>query len=275
MPNLSTLSGRLLTQELGSEDSTVLFTDARRIAGINDGIREFADLTECHVKRSSITMAGGTLEYNLLNSTLLTSPAGGSPGTPDFVRFPGDQPLEVWYTDAAGTVTHLAGDDLPEVTVRWLDVNEPGWRSSTISSGMQLPERFYRRIDGGRMFVGFVPVPSTGSSASMKAVVPYVALPPVLSNSTDFPFSVLQGQSVSSNLRPRMDLVPYHQAFVHYAAHQLEKLRRDDQASDRQLQKFMGYVQRYLQSMRKKGGSAVTFARSYFQRSVSAQDPRT
>ena len=37
---------------------------------------------------------------------------------------------------------------------------------------------------------------------------------------------------------------PFH-GFVHYAAHQLEKLRRDEQASDRQLQKFLGYVQQY------------------------------
>jgi hypothetical protein len=70
-------------------------------------------------------------------------------------------------------------------------------------------------------------------------------------------------------------LRPYHQGMVHYAAHQLEKLRRDDQASDRQMQKFMFYVTRYWQAMRRKGGSSLTFARSYFRRGTAAEDPRT
>jgi len=105
----------------------------------------------------------------------------------------------------------------------------------------------------------------------MKALVPYVAKPPVMSNSTSEPFTV------SGSVRA--DLRMYHQASVHYGAHQLEKLRRDDQASDRQLQRFLSYVTRYMQSMRQKGGTALTFARTYFRRSVGAsddvQDPRT
>src|SRR6185369_12248224 len=102
--------------------------------------------------------------------------------------------------------------------------------------------------------------------------IPYVAKPPILASTdaTVEPFTY-GGQC-------RLDLRLYHKAAVHYAAHQLEKLRRDDQASDRQLQKFMGYVTRYLQSMRQKGGTALGFARTYFRRSLGredVQDPRT
>jgi hypothetical protein len=261
MPNLSTLSGRLLTQELGSEDSTVLFTDARREAAIFDAIREFADLTECVIRLSSVTITGGVAEYDLHNSSIVASQ--------DFVRFANDQAVEVHYTDASSHTTYLSGEALPERTVRWLDRHDPGWRDSTaISSGMQTPTCFYRRVDGGRLYLGFYPVPSTGSSASMKALVPYVAYPSVSTASTHVPFTDTNGNT-------RWDLRPYHQGLVHYAAHQLEKLRKDDQASDRQLQRFMGYVQRYLQSLRIKGGSAVTFARRYFRGSqLRGTDPR-
>lgn len=262
MPNLSTLAGRLLTQELGSEDSTVLFTDARRQAAIFDGIREFADLTECHIRRSTVTITGGTAEYDLHTIAVV--------GAQDFVRFANDQPIEVHYTDASSVTTYLSGDNLPEKTVRWLDTHEPSWRNSTVlSSGMQVPRCFYRRADGGRLFLGFYPTPSTGSSASMKALVPYVAYPDVSTNSTFVPFTA-DGQV-------RYDLRPFHQGLVHYAAHQLEKLRRDDQASDRQFQKFMIYVERYLQSMRRKGGGVLTYATRYFRRGSTWQgeDPRT
>jgi hypothetical protein len=259
VPNLSTLAGRLLTQELGSEDSTVLFTTDRRNHAIFDAIREFADLTECHIRRSTLTMAGGTAEYDLHDSTVI--------GSQDFVRWANDQPVEVHYTDASSHTTYL---HLTERTVRWLDSNEPGWRDSTgVSSGMQTPECFYRRVEGGRVWLGFHPVPSTGSSASMKALLPYVAYPDVSTASTHVPFT--------SDGQVRYDLRPFHQGLVHYAAHQLEKLRRDDQASDRQMQKFLGFVQRYWTAMRRKGGSSVQFARSYFRRSLAAeaQDPRT
>jgi hypothetical protein len=88
--------------------------------------------------------------------------------------------------------------------------------------------------------------------------VPYVAFPAPLSSDTSEPFTV--------NSSVRTDLRPYHQALVHYAAHSLEKLRRDDQASDRQLQKYQGYVARYLSNKRVKGGRAVTQAVAYFNR---------
>jgi hypothetical protein len=264
MTQFSTLSGRLLTQELGTEDSTQLFTDARRNAGVNDGIAEFADLTECFVRVSSQVWTGGTREIDLNSAAVITDQ--------DFVRLASKQSVEFRYTDASSNTQVLTGDDLRQVDVAWLNRYEPGWQLSTIASSLaQVPSRFYLRPDGGSLWLGFDPVPSTGSSAAIKVLIPYVAKPPVLSNSTSEPFTA--GGTV------RADLRIYHRASVHYAAHQMEKLRRDDQASDRQLQRFMSYVTRYFQAMRQKGGTSLTFARQYFRRSIGATeervDPRT
>lgn len=262
MTAFSSLYGNRLDEELGSADSTVLFTTERRKAAVNLGLREFADLTECLVRVSSVTVTGGTGEYDLHSTAVLADQ--------DFLRLAADQAVEFHYTDASSFTQYLSGDDLPERTVRWLDRYEPSWRNSTaLSSGMQTPRLFYQRPEGGSWYLGFYPVPSTGSSASAKALVPYVALPAPMTSDTQQPFTV--GAAV------RHDLRPYHQALVHYAAYQLEKLRRDDQASDRQLQKFMGYVTRYVQSMRKKGGASLTFARQYFRRTagvLDGKDPR-
>lgn len=257
MPNLSTLAGRLLTQELGSEDSTILFTTARREAAVNDGLREFADLTNCLVRVATITVVGGTAEYNLA-STQYTSG--------DFARLSPDQSVAFVYTSSNSTQV-VAGEDLPERSVRWLDTYRPGWRADIASSGAPLPEAYYMRTEGATRPIGFVPTPSTSPGGSAVALVPYIAQSQTI---TTLQVPYTYGGA------PRIDLVPYHMAAVHYAAHQLEKLRRDTEASDRQLQKFVAYVQRYLQSMRRVGGSALTFSRRYFQRrGAQAEDPRT
>lgn len=259
MANFSTLTGRLLDQELGTDDSTQLFTTVRREAAINDGQREFARLTECLKVRSSVTLTGGTAEYDLNSTAILPS-----------LRFQQWQavPVEFRYVDASSQVTVLAGEDLPRVTVDWLHRYEPGWRTSTVASTTaQTPSYWYERIDGPARFLGFTPVPSTGSSASMEAFVSYIGQPDELSSTGAEPFTV--------NSSVRTDLRPYHQALVHYGAHQLEKLRRDDQASDRQLQKFLGYVAQWFREHRMRGGTHITPARSYFSRRGDlGSDPR-
>lgn len=259
--NYADLYYTVLNEELGTDDSTVLFTTARRENAVHRGMYEFADLTECLVRVSTITVTGGTGEYDLNSTTII---ADG-----DFLRLASDQPVEFHYTDASSFTQYLAGDDLPQRSVRWLGAVEPSWRDSTsVSSGAQLPTLFYLRADGGALYLGLYPVPSTGSSASAKLVVPYVAHPSSMTSSGDLPWTV--------GGNPRYDLRPYQRAIIHYAAAQMEKLRRDDQASDRQMQLFMGYVQRYLQSMRRKGGTAIRSARRYFRRrDLEGEDPRT
>jgi hypothetical protein len=261
VPIFSSLYSARLDRELGTDDSTVLFTTARRKSAINEAQEEFAELTECLQRRSSITLTAGIGEYDLTSTAVLS---GG-----DFVRLSKEQ-VQFRYTDASSYLTVYAGDDLKRREIEWLNVYEPGWQDSTVASSVaQVPSIYYERTDGGGRYLGFYPVPSTGSSASMDAVVSYIARPTAMTSDTNEPFTV-GGAS-------RTDLRPFHQALVHYAAHQLEKLRRDDQASERQLQKFLGYVARFKENSRVKGGKALTFGRSYFRprRNVTADDPRT
>lgn len=249
MAIFSSLYTTRLDRELGAADSTQLFTTARRKGAINEAQEEFARLTNCLERRSSITITGWTGEYDL-NAVL--------PGQ-DFYEW-APRGVEFRYVDASSHVTILTGDDLPRRDPLWLDRYEPGWQNSTYPSTtivQQLPSVWYERFDGGARYLGFWPLPSSGSSASMEAFVTYQARPAAMTSDTNEPFMV--------NSSVRLDLRPYHQALVHYAAHQLEKLRRDDEASDRQLQKFLGYVQQYLQALRRKGGTTLTFARSYFR----------
>jgi hypothetical protein len=247
----SSLYSARLDEELHT-DSTVLFTKARRKNAINRGIAQFAELTECFVKWSTVVVTSTAAEYDL--NTVIAST--------DFQRL-AKTPIEFYYTDASSNVTILAGqDDLPHRDLKWLDDNEPGWRNSSASSVQQLPSLTYLRPDGAAFNLGFWPPPSTGSSASMKALIPYVAKPPVLVSDTNVPYS------------GRVDLEIWHQAPVHFAAHALEKLRPDDQASQAQLQQFLGYVSRYVQNTRKKGGQVIQQVKRYFVRGGARQSDR-
>lgn len=254
MTIFSSLYGARLDRELGTDDATVLFTTARRKQAINEGAGEFAQLTDCLDRWATVTITGGTAEYDLNSTTVI--PAG------DFSDFT-KAPVEFVYTDASSNQTVLSGDLMVRRDIRWLDTYRPGWRLSSVytaSSVAQLPEIYYLRPDGPSLWLGFTPTPSTGSSASAFVRVPYEANAPTMTNGTDEPFMF--------NSSVRGDLRPYHQGIVHYAASQLEKFRRDDQASDRQLQKFMGYVSRYVTDMRIKGGRVLSLGKQYFGRRV-------
>jgi hypothetical protein len=181
MPIYSSLYGTRLDRELGSEDSTVLFTTARRKAAINEAQEEFAQLTECLARQSTVTIAGGTGEYNLNSTSVI---ADG-----DFLRFSVEQ-VQFRYTDSNGDATVRAGDDLVRRDVEWLNRYEPGWNTPSTVSGQQLPSYYYLRPDGGALYLGFYPMPSTGSSASASAVVPYLARPAVMTSDTSEPFTV-------------------------------------------------------------------------------------
>ena len=247
----SSMYGARLTRELGTDDTTIRFTTARRKQAINEGITEFANLTECCIRWASITVTGGTAEYDLNSSILI---AAG-----DFKSF-AKEPAELQYTDASSNLTVAAGDDFVRRDIGWLNVYERGWRvqaNSTVS-GMQLPRYYYLRPDGPALWFGMYPTPSTGSSASALVKIPYIAQAPTITSDTVEPFTF--------NSSVRTDLRPYHQGMVHYAAYLMEKLRRDPDAQKMQQQSFMTYVSRYVQDMRIKGGRTVQNARRYFGR---------
>ena len=260
MTAFSSLYGERLHRELATDDTTQLFTTARRKAAINEGIEQFAELTECYTRTSTLTLTSTAAEWDLGSTAVI--PDG------DFVRL-SREPVRVVYVDASSQTQILVGPDLPQRTVEYLDANEPGWRTSVASTTMQLPSCYYERLDGGVRYLGFYPWPSTGSSATMTAVIPYVARPTPITSDTQEPFTV--------NGAVRADLRPYHQAVVHYAAHVLEKLRRDSDASGAQLQQFLNYVTRVMAITRIKQGSVIGSVRSYFRgrNSDRGSDPRT
>lgn len=240
-----------LDEELGTDDSTRLFTTARRKHQINEGIRQFADLTEAFTKESSISCSNAVGEYDLL-STVNTTAA-------DFVRLSKQLPeYRLVSSGSSGSTQYVSGEDFPRRTVQWLDQYEPGWRNSTSGT----PQCWYERLQGGRRVIGMYPPPKIGSSQTGTLRVPYVARPSSLTSDTDVAFK-------DSTLGTRNDLEPYHEAFAHYAAYRLEKLRVNTEASNQQFQVFMGYVQRFLSAMRPKGGQTLKAARSYFGASRS------
>jgi hypothetical protein len=238
-----------LHTELGTNDTSVLFTGARRKHAVNEGLRQFADLTECLVRQSTITATSNVQEYNL-NSTLVL-PAG------DYLRVASQGPV-FQTSDSNGLTRSLAGDDFLQVSIPFLDHAQSGWRSTVAA----YPTGWYLRSSGGGLFFGLTsPLSlSTSSTETAQIILQYVANPSSLTADTSVPYT------------GRNDLLPYHQALVHYAAHDLEKLRKDWEASDRQLKKFQGYVQRYLDAHRPKGSRTVRAAVSYFRRARGGMD---
>jgi len=246
MTTLSTLVNEWLTRELRTDDSTELFTDARRLDGVHAGEQEFADITECLVRQSSITCSNGVREYDLLATST------------DYIRIAAQGPeyrIVSSVSTAVGSTRRTAGGDFPRKDVERLNREDPGWRDST---GSVIPTSWYLRMDGGKTYFGFAQPPSIGSSETATLLVPYVANPAASTALTAEPFTV--GSDV------RTDLRPYHRALVHWAASDLEKLRGDDEASDRQLQKFNGYVLRYLESKKTKGSRRISLQKNYFMK---------
>ena len=234
-----------LDTELGSNDSAVLFTSARRKHAINEGYRQFVDLTECLTRQSTVSVSSSAQEFDLLSTTVL--PGG------DFLRMADQGPVFQKF-DTAGTITMtLAGDDFPQREMQWLDAAQSGWRSTDVGT----PTAWYLRKAGGSHYFGLDRPVDVSTSETAQLIIPYVPKPSSMTATTNVPFA-FSGVV-------RTDLQPYQQALVHYAAHDLEKLRKDDKASDRQLQKFLGYVQRFIQATRPKGPRGVRAGKSYFK----------
>ena len=234
--------------------STQLFTVARRKQAINDGAIEFADLTECLTRRSSITCSCNVTEYALLSSGVL----GGST---DFVRL-STQGVEYLRTDSNGVLTQLAGDDFPQRPIAWKNRQDPNWREST--TPVTHPTGYYIRPDGGNLYIGLHERPKIGSSEAAELRVPYVARPAQMTSTGDVPFTV--------STSVRYDLTVYHQALVHFAAYRLLPLQGKTQEAEGQLQIFLSYVTRYQQAARPRGGRTVTFARNYFREAQRVGD---
>lgn len=236
-----------LTLLLNDSDSNTLFTSTRRQQAVNDGVQEFADLTECYVRRSTIAVSCNTTEYVL--STIS-----------DFSRISPMGLAEYWHTSSGGSsiskFTQLAGKDFPRRDELWLNRHDPAWRTST--TPVDFPRAHYIRTDGGRVLLGLSEPPDVGSSDTVRLIVPYVARPQDMTASTDVPFTDTAGNR-------RQDLTPYHLAVAHYAAYKLLPLQGRLPESAHHYQVFQTYVERYRSDARPRGGQYVTLAGDYFR----------
>lgn len=236
------LYGELLHRELGSEDTTALFTTARRKQAVNDAQLEFAKQTECFTKSVLVTMVDDTREYDL-----------EAIAADDFIA-PARDGFEYVYTDAAGNLTYLTGDDFPRTDIYRLGLEEPGWHQIEATT---LPSSYYLREEGGKVYLGLVPAPDVTAPATATVAVRYLAIPPDMVSDSDEPFSLTAGSD------PKRSLRPWHQALVHYAAALLEPLRKNFPAEQRQRALFASIVADYLQRHRPRNGTRITMAHNY------------
>lgn len=249
-----TLYGSELDRELGSADRTQLFTTALRKAAINAAQRKFVTETECFTRQASIPLVDDTQEYDIEAAT----------GFEDFSWIAKDG-VSIKIVSGSNT-RYIEGDDLRVTSVERLNVEEPGWKA--VSAGT--PQALYTRRDGGRIFLGLHPKPSIDTE-TWTAIVGYVLFPSDLSADADEPFTF------STN--PVKSLRPWHRALVHYAAYDLEKLRKDTERSGIQLQLFQAEVDSYRSKQAPKGGQSVRMVVNYRDRARRGTprryDPRT
>lgn len=241
------LYGNDLDRELGSADRSELFTLSRRKAAINAGQLEFVKRTDCLQRQTAITLVTDTQEYDLETVT-------------DFAWI-AKQGLAIKIV--SGTTTrYIEGDDLTVTTDGRLSLEAPGWRA--VSKGT--PESVYIRQDGGAVYVGLHPKPSITVGDVWTLILPYVVVPDDLSADSDAPFTVNGNALVSMR--------PWYRALVHYAAYDLEKLRKDIARSGAQLQLFEAEVQKFIGQSKPKNGTRVRLAFDYRRKAVFGQMPR-
>lgn len=253
MPTFSHLYSSALDYELGTDDSTRLFTTARRKQAINEGVEQFGDLTGCFQRQREFPTSHGVREYSLQSTVNIPSA--------DFVRLSAQLP-EFRHVSSGSTaqVTYLSGENFQRRDVDWLNRYEPGWRASTGGT----PQYWYERTGSGQRFFALHPPPEIGSSETAFVLLGYIAKAPILTSDTDVPWS---NPSAPGSTGIRSDLEVYHQGIVHYAAHKLEKLRVNTEAMQTQFQLFLGWVDRYRIDQRPKGGQTVRTSRDYFAES--------
>lgn len=242
MATFSELYGTLLDIELGTADRTQRFTTARRKDAINRGMQEFIRLTGCFTREASTALSDETQEYNL--ESLISSNT--------FIRLADQQPYI--KTVISSVTTYIEGKSLQRKDISVLDREDPSWRSATSGT----PTHWYMREDANSVFLGLHPKPNIVAGDTWTLFIPYVAKAATMTGDTDIPFATTAAGTAKRSLEP------YHQALVHYATAQLEKLRRNYQVVGAQMEAFVGYVQDYLAEHRIRGGDMLYLSHDYF-----------
>lgn len=211
----SELYGPALDHELGSYDTTQLFTTARRKYAVNRAQKEFARLAKISLSREVvIPLATGTARYDL---------DAASVGR--FVSF-GRPPLRLRHTVAQSGA--VSATSLLVRSVAYLDEVKPDWRDSA-SRGV--PDNIGHDPVNGVNWLVCVPVPTVTPSETWDLIVPIQANAADMTNDTDVPFD------------GRPDIEPFHWGLAHFAASILERLRKDPEAEQAQVTKFGAYLE--------------------------------
>lgn len=251
----SDLYGTQLDIELGSADRTQLFTTAKRKKAVNDAVHSFERITSCTPITGLIPIVSGTAEYDVFLNFQ------------NYISLSDNAQPAVKKTDPNGNVSWIQGDNLPRRDPVWLDSSAPGWRADPAGT----PTSWYLRDDAGTTNIGLDPAPSVPAGWTYALYVPYLGSSDDLVNDGDQPFSI------SGTTFQR--LIPYHQALVHFAAGQLEPLRKNYTAAKRQMDLYAGYIAQYSTKQRRDGPDQVTFARNYLReaagRTGRARDPHS
>ena len=246
------LYGEALSIELGTADTTQLFTTARRKAAISRAEDAFVRMTDCSKRYASLAITTLTQEVSLTAVT-------------DYIRLLGDPSIKIVNDDTTINDIYLQGVDFTRREPEELDRTEPGWRG--VDAGT--PTSWYLRTDGGILYLGAHPTPEVPDDETWTWRVPYLAAPDPMAADADIPFSI----KPSATRLPMLELYKYHQALAHYAAASLEPLRKNYAAYTRQMQLYAGYVAEWLQSKRAGGPEQVRLERNYYKSTVSAISP--
>lgn len=245
----SDIYGTDLDTELGTEDRTQRFTTVLRKRYANEGQRVFNEQTSCFVKRTPIAITDNVQEYDL--------EAVGVIAAQDYL-WPSKTSASLRRYDGSGTAntdySYVEGPDLPFKTEEELNQTQPNWRAASAGT----PTCWYLREDGGSTYLGLHPTPDVPAAETWTLYWPYVAVPPDMSADADEPYTV------SSN--PKTVLRPYHRALVHYAAAQLEKLRKNWEGVERQMKLFAAHVAKYTADQAPKRGTSIRLRQDYRRR---------
>jgi hypothetical protein len=231
--------------ELGTGDVN-LFTVALRKAAINAAQDDFARKTGCTVRYGEIAIVDGTAEYSL-NTGIVAL---------DYMRLAEGKAPSIKIVHADYTRYIQGKDDFPRRTPETLDRLETGWRAADAGT----PSCWYLKEDGGSDLIGMHPAPDVTSGQTWTWIVPYVANPADMTAGSDVPFTFATV--------PTKRLIAYHQGLVHFAAAQLEPLRKNYSGVQRQLQLYSGYVAQFLQDRKKGEPDEIIMARNYFGESA-------
>lgn len=246
---LDELDGEALTIELGADDAAALFTTAQRIAALNLAQAEFARETQC--LGFAVLWPVTTWFYDL--DAIFGDRTGYL------------TPTVLWLRTQV-LATGVERDTRLEVRAPlWFDRHVPGWRVRAIPDSPGTPQvwTFFGQSAGSAGGVILIwPPPAVPSTESWSLLVQCAVQPLPMTVGDHEPFR----NSVTDTAAAAW-LRPYHWALAHRAAAELEYLRKDVVAIQRQLAQYQGYTQQITVAQRHRGGrQIVTGYREYFRR---------